>query len=1231
MNKKITLHINGQKVTVNAGETILNVCKSLGIEIPHLCHDPKLKPFSSCFLCIVAIKGFKTHQPACSTIAQEGMEIETDSSAVFDARKTALELLMSNHYADCVAPCKLTCPAGVDVQGYLSLIEKGLYEQAVALIKETNPLPAICGRVCVRPCEGKCRRQLTEDKIPVGIDYLKRYVADFDFDLLSNIPNSNRNLSNYLPQPKPFNGKKVAIIGGGPAGLTTAYYLQLQGFQADIYERAEAAGGWLRYGIPEYRLPNAVLDQEIENITKLGVNIFTNKNIGENVQMADLDNSYDAIFISIGAQNGDLLGIGEKPAPNLVSGIDFLKRNAETNNDTDLRGKRVVVVGGGNTAMDCCRSARRCGSTDVIVLYRRTEADMPANPIEIHESKVEGVEYIFLAAPVDVYYNEKGELTGLKCIKMKAEKVPGSRRSNIVPIEGSEFDLPCDLVLPATGQKIQYEVLDHINQYYQPEALQLNKWKTLDANETTMQMNIPKIFAAGDAVTGPTNIIQAIAGGKAAAKYIEQFLFAQVVEEQKPFVSTKDNFEKQIATHYEYRFVPCARYEMPVLPENERHNFKEVELGYNDDNLAKQEANRCLECGCSAFYDCLLQKYCTDYGVDQNKYKGKYQKFEVNFQHPKIELDNNKCILCGRCVRVCKEYSGNKAWAFFKRGSQTYVTPNLEGNLGTSRCDACGLCMDTCPTGALRENFTHKILPLPYQKLPAIDPFGSEGFEVDLLEYKGNIYGATARNSFVNQYGLINREIKFNYDIFNRKDRITQPLLRDNGTLKPISTEEAIKIIQEKVAKTTPSGFAVHPSKNLEGNLALSTNPSTAVLVSPQLTNEAMYLVQKLARTCLDTNSVGSSYFMQRQTKNSLPFNVNKNDNLTIGELRGAKRIYIVGTDLAKEHPVISHLVQNSRVEHHTPVTLITSDVPSSLVHRVDNLLQINDEHAFVSAVNHYILKNNCAKSIFTDGLAQYFDEYKSHILSLHYDELLQRAHVSNETVVHFVKEILETPECVFIFSEKNGDLNTFCELKNLMLLTEKQGKTYCGLMLLKPDCNTQGLYDMGIHQEYGPGFRKWEGEYIELVKKTWKVEQLPTEYICPGTLLGNKQAKNVFIFGDNIVENYPFTKEFIELADFVCVQSIFENETTALADLILPMNFAIELGGSFTSSFKVAQPFEAVRPCPFNWNDYQFYAQLMNAFGVEVSQDKDDIFMEMILLLQPGCCSDQRHRFEMV
>ncbi|MDX9892480.1 MAG: 2Fe-2S iron-sulfur cluster-binding protein, partial [Bacteroidales bacterium] len=219
MSELINIKLNGNKLKVSPGETILNICLEQGYDIPHLCHDPKLKPFSSCFVCVVEIKGFKTHQPSCSTIVQEGMEIFTDTPEVRKSRKMALELMLSNHYADCLAPCTQSCPAGVDIQGYVSLTEKGLFQQAVELIKETNPLPAICGRVCVRPCEDKCRRQYTDDGSPVGIDYLKRFVSDFD--LVSESP--------VTPKVKESTGKKVAIIGSGPAGLTAAYYLQIEG------------------------------------------------------------------------------------------------------------------------------------------------------------------------------------------------------------------------------------------------------------------------------------------------------------------------------------------------------------------------------------------------------------------------------------------------------------------------------------------------------------------------------------------------------------------------------------------------------------------------------------------------------------------------------------------------------------------------------------------------------------------------------------------------------------------------------------------------------------------------------------------------------------------------------------------------------------------------------------------------------------------------------------------
>jgi predicted molibdopterin-dependent oxidoreductase YjgC len=512
----------------------------------------------------------------------------------------------------------------------------------------------------------------------------------------------------------------------------------------------------------------------------------------------------------------------------------------------------------------------------------------------------------------------------------------------------------------------------------------------------------------------------------------------------------------------------------------------------------------------------------------------------------------------------------------------------LEGKLLDSCCDACGLCIDTCPTGALSENFKHKILPLPYEKVFTIDPFGSEGFEVDLLMYKNKIYGATAREGIVNQYGLINRDIKFNYPIFNRKDRITQPMVRENGKLRPVSVSDAIQRIKNEVSK-------VQPEEN-------------AICVSPTLTNESMYMIQKWVRAGLKTNTIGVCRAA------SMQFNINKNDNLPLHELTGAKKVYIFGTNLSQDHPVVSHIVQNMRYENNIPITYITQAENCLFSLRVDETIHVKNEHAFVRAINYYLLKSEKAFGIFLDGVALNFEEYKTAILQENYNQLLEKSGVDAKIIEKIAQELIDISEFVIIVSEKTIDAPTFCELKNTMYLTEKQGKTHSGMMTLKTSCNSQGLYDMGIQPEYGPGFRKIEDEYLELLKKVWKTDNLSTQF-------EQKATKNLFIFGENV--------SIEKTASFICVQSLFENEATTVANLVLPMNFAIEIGGSFTSSFKVAQPFNAVKTCEFGWNDYQFYAQLQETFGIKGLTNHEQIFLEMISLLQPGCCADNRHKFE--
>ncbi|MFA7361553.1 MAG: 2Fe-2S iron-sulfur cluster-binding protein, partial [Candidatus Kapaibacterium sp.] len=297
MDNKLNIILNGKIVNGYEGETILQLAKRNSIEIPTLCNDERLTPFSSCFVCVVEVEGTRGLQPSCSTKIVEGMKINTDNEKVHKSRKSALELLLSNHYADCTAPCKQTCPAGVDVQGYIALINKGMYRDAVGLIKETNPLPAICGRVCVRPCEVACRRNLLEDK-GVGIDYLKRYATDMDFE----------SSDKYMPVCKPASGKKVAVIGAGPGGLSSAYYLALEGHSVEIYESSPHPGGMLRYGIPPYRLPNDIIDKETESIEQMGVKINYNVRLGDSLSYKDLRGKYDSVILAIGSQNGTSIG-----------------------------------------------------------------------------------------------------------------------------------------------------------------------------------------------------------------------------------------------------------------------------------------------------------------------------------------------------------------------------------------------------------------------------------------------------------------------------------------------------------------------------------------------------------------------------------------------------------------------------------------------------------------------------------------------------------------------------------------------------------------------------------------------------------------------------------------------------------------------------------------------------------------------------------------------------------
>ncbi len=1201
MSERLNVILNGKITQAYKGETILALCRRNDIEIPTLCDDPRLDPYTSCFVCVVEVEGMRGLQPSCSTKVMEGMKIATHNERVAKSRKTALDLLVSNHYADCIGPCKETCPAGVDVQGYISLIDKGQYSEAVALIKETNPLPAICGRVCVRPCEVACRRNLLDEGAPVGIDYLKRFAADYDLE----------SKSKWKPELKPKTGKKVAVIGAGPGGLSSAFFLQKEGHQVDIYEAAPHAGGWLRYGIPEYRLPNDILQKEVDNITELGVNITYNSKFGKDFSYKELSEKYDATILAIGSQKGTLIGCEGEDAENVFSGIDFLKEMQLSGKPMDFSKKKVAVVGGGNTAMDCCRTSMRCGAEKVYVIYRRTEKEMPANPIEIHESKLEGVEYLFLTNPSRVNKDKAGKVKSVTCMKMELGEPDASGRRRPVPVEGSEFDLEVDYILAAIGQKTQAEFVENVNKFADKGELKLNRWGDIDAKAETLQTGVDSVFACGDGVTGPATLIQAIGQARVASHSCDLFLKGEEVSPMpKEFLSKKANFKEQVQEDYKGFFVEQQREEMPTLDPKDRTNFKEVELGYAGEDVAKHETQRCLECGCTELFTCDLKKFSTEYYADQSALAGEYKEYQVDFRHPYIEIDNNKCILCSRCVRICNEVVGANALGLVNRGYDTYVAPSMGESLMDTTCETCGLCISTCPTGAITENAIFKPGPVKLEQADTICNYCSVGCEITLNHKNEFVHRVSGQKGRINKNGNLCKYPKFGYNYLNDTSRLTKPLLKTNGKFSEISFKKAYELIAEKIGK-------VDADEN-------------AFFAGARLTNEEMYLIQKLARGAVKTNNIASFHYLNRGKGYAL----NAKSNMPFEQMNGASRIFLVGSEINMDNPVVGYMINNAQYKQGIPVELVSEHYDTTMKHKVDNVLPVKSYYHFIKAVNYYLVANNFHNGMFIMDRCQGFEEYKENLMKENFVDLVEKSGVPfMDQVIEFAKRYNNEMNAIIVFSEKEISSNASDELFNLCMITGKIGKTSSGLIALKEKNNSQGLFDMGIDPKFGVGLQDInQKEFLEKLKKEWGTDQLPekvNENIY--SLLEKGKLKNIFIFGEDpmgTANNKVQVSGWLSVADFVVVQDYFMTETAKIADLILPASFPMESGGSYSNTLQVIQEFDAVFEPRIKDLNYQQIGNVLKKLGSKVKKDVADIRMEAFSLLN-GKDSEISYVFE--
>ena len=994
MAEKLRLNINGIEVTAFPGQTVLEVAKENGIEIPTLCYDERVKVYGACGLCVVEMEGSPKLFRACATAVAEGMVIKTDTPKVKESRKVALELLLSDHTGDCRPPCALNCPAGTDCQGYVGMVANGQFKEAVKRIKEVFPLPSSIGRVCPHPCESACRRKMVEE--PISIAFIKSFVGDKD--LASGNP--------YMPECEEPTGHSVAVIGGGPAGLTAAYQLARKGHEVTIYDAMPKMGGMLRYGIPEYRLPKSVLDKEIALIEGMGIKMLNNIKIGKDVTFSHLKETYDAVLVAVGAWSSTKMGVTGEDNKQVFGGIDFLRKVAL--GEEVVAGQNIAIVGGGNTAMDACRTAIRLGAQNVYCVYRRTKAEMPAEDIEIKEAEEEGVIFKYLTNPVEIVADENGGIKHVKLQKMELGEPDASGRRKPVPIEGAIEDLDVDTLIMALGQKLNPEGLD---------GIELTKKGTISADEQTFRTNIENVFAVGDATNKGAGIaIAAIGEGEKAAHVIDSFLKGAIVPYKKPVLVERHDITEATFADREKQPRACMSH---LSAEERRDNFHEVNNGFTEEQAVK-EASRCLECGCHDYFECKLIDYANKADADITYYEGENHNRTIDNTHPFIDRNPDKCILCGLCVRVCDEVMGRTALGLVDRGFDTIVKPALDLPLKETDCISCGQCVNLCPTGALGEKFTYgKRVPYPTEKTVTACSFCSVGCKTELQTSGNMVVKSTPDNE---HNGTLCVKGRFGFGEALKSNRLTTPMVRKNGVLTPVSWEEA----------------AIYIAKKLQSIAVRYGKDAVAVSISDKFTNEEIYLAKKYAEEIVKAGTVFS--FGTNRSGVGEVTGVN-GSTCKIDELLSTNVIVLVGTDVMKEHASFGIKIRQA-VERGAKLVTINNN-PSSQEAQEAAIYMNGDDTKALKAV---------LKALVNVG-AKADDEFAS---SLEGTQITAEAEKIAEM-------LLKANKAIVVVDQFNVTAEAAKAAADIALLSGHLEGARNGILQIKPNVNSQGLCDLGI------------------------------------------------------------------------------------------------------------------------------------------------------------------------
>ncbi len=1200
--------IDGKFRIVEQGSTLLEAAKICGVEIPSLCGLNKSGAKVACDLCMVEVESGGM-QRACETEVYHGLNVITQSPELSEHRRLALNKIMQDHYADCEAPCKTACPAGVDIQSYLYHIAQNDHHKAIEVIKKTLPMPLSIGRVCPAFCESECRRALVDDSI--AIRQLKRHAADADLAAQEA----------YIPPKQPDNGYSIAIVGSGPGGLTAGYYLSNEGYDVTVFESMPKAGGWLRYGIPEYRLPKAILDKEIELMCRNGMQIKTGQKLGQGFTLSDLSETYDAVCLAVGASLAVEMKYPGSDLEGCYLGVDYLKDYVTEQHYTT--GKKVAIIGGGNTAIDCARTARRTGA-DTTLIYRRTRDEMPAEDYEIEEAEHEGVQFLLLTNPVENIADDNGRVYEVRLEKMALGEPDSSGRRRPEPT-GEFFTQAFDTVIAAVSQKPD---LDFLND----EKLQipLTRWNTSDSNDHTMHTGTENIFSIGDFRRGPATAVEAVGDGRVAANAIDHYLKGEFSSIPTPeFNSRKEKKLTQVDPIQFEHIQKAVRTIMPELsPEQRSQSFDEVELGFDND-AALAEAARCLECGCQANTDCDLRDYSTEYGAEQVftasidirtdqewqqlRKADRRHKFAVDRSSQFIEFDANRCISCGQCIDACSEKAVHGVLNFvhdqhgrpaLRPDDRPHFGFNKEGKIqmGDSNCVQCGACVQACPTGAMvdsRDRAQGRQEQL--KKVDTICTYCGVGCKLTMhIDQQANqVRYVTGANSPVHE-GMLCVKGRFGFDFINDDARLSTPLIKKDGWLQPASWDEAIQLIADKFG-SIKSDFG--------GN-------ALAGFSSAKTTNEDNYAFQKFIRLELGTNNVDHCARLCHASsvtglEASLGSGAMTND---IPSIKHSDVIFIIGSDTTAAHPIIaSHIKQ--AIRHHGARLVVADPKRIDMVDHAELYLahRPGTDVMLLNGIMQQIINHGWYDQEYIDERVDGFDTLLQEVMSPAYslDKVELVTGVKADDIFAMARMIGTAERTAVYYSmgitQHTTGHDNVRSIANLQLLCGNIGIEGGGINPLRGQSNVQGACDMGALPNNYPGYQK---VYNPMVRQKfaieWNTNDLPAEQGLTLTEIIDaaceRKVRGMYVMGENPVlsdPNQAHVIEGLEALDFLVVQDIFLTETAQYADVVLPSCSFAEKSGHFTNTERRVQRVNAaVAPPGEAKEDWWIIQQIAQAMG---------------------------------